>query len=131
MNTYGWYQQLKKPAWAPPSNLFGLVWSFLYVIIAVSFGFVGIQALSGRLALVVALPFFLNIIFNLLFTPLQFGLKNNFLAAVDILIVLSTLIWAMVAIWPHYQWVAVVNIPYLLWVAFATILQLNITYLNK
>jgi len=73
----------------------------------------------------------LNLIFNFSFTYLQFGLKSNILAAVDILLVLGTLVWAMIAIWPHLRWVALVNIPYLLWVCFATILQLTITYLNK
>lgn len=131
MNTYEWYQQLKKPAWAPPSFLFGIVWSVLYAIIAVSFGFVAIQALSTRLPLIIALPFLLNIIFNLLFTPLQFGLRNNLLAAVDIILVVVTLVWAMAVIWPIYPWVGVVNIPYLLWGLYATFLQLNITFLNN
>ena len=74
--------------------------------------------------------FILNLIFNFAFTPLQFGLKNNLLAAADILLVLATLIWAMVAIYPHTRWIALANVPYLLWVIFATILQLTITYLN-
>jgi len=82
----------------------------------------------------VALPFALNLIFNFAFTPLQFGLKNNLLAAVDILLVLGTLIWALAALWyaaPALRWVVYVNTPYLLWVSFATVLQLTITYLNR
>jgi len=79
----------------------------------------------------VALPFVLNLIFNFSFTYLQFGLKNNYLAAVDIVLVLATLIWAIVAIYPHTRWVAYAQVPYLLWVAFATALQLTITYLNR
>jgi tryptophan-rich sensory protein len=47
----------------------------------------------------VALPFALNLIFNLAFTPIQFGLKNNLLATFDILLVVGTLIWALVAVW--------------------------------
>jgi len=84
-----------------------------------------------RIPFIIALPFILNLIFNFLFTPLQFGLKNNLLASIDILLVLATLIWAMFAIYPHLRWVAYIQIPYLLWVTFATILQLTITYLNK
>lgn len=80
---------------------------------------------------IVALPFILNIIFNLSFTPLQFGLKNNLLASLDILLILITLIWAMAAIYPYLRWITYIQIPYLLWVSFATIVQLNITYLNK
>lgn len=131
MNTYNWYSQLIKPSWSPPSWLFGPVWTFLYVLIALSFGKVFWMAAKKEIALIVVLPFILNLIFNFAFTPLQFGLKNNLLAAMDILLVLGTLIWAMVAIYPHTRWVAYIQIPYLLWVSFATVLQLTITYLNK
>jgi tryptophan-rich sensory protein len=130
MNTYSWYQQLIKPSWSPPAWLFGPVWTFLYILIAISFGKVFWLFFQKRLPLIVALPFILNIIFNLAFTPLQFGLKNNILAAVDILLVLATLVWAMIAIYPHAQWIAYVQIPYLMWVLFATVLQFTITYLN-
>lgn len=84
-----------------------------------------------EVALLVVLPFVLNLIFNFVFTPLQFGLKNNLLAAIDILLVLGTLIWSMAAIYPHAKWITFIQIPYLLWVTFASILQLTITYLNK
>lgn len=130
-NTPLWYSTLKKPSWSPPGWLFGPVWTVLYAIIAASFGTVFYKTYTGKLLWVIALPFALNLIFNFAFTPLQFGLKSNLLAAIDILLVLATLVWAMVAIWLHIPWVVYANIPYLLWVSFATILQLTITYLNK
>jgi len=131
MQNYNWYQQLIKPSWSPPAYVFGPVWTFLYVLIVISFGKVFLMAWQKQIALIIALPFALNIIFNLAFTPLQFGLKNNFLAAADILLVLATLIWAMIAIYPHARWIAYIQIPYLAWVAFATVLQLTITFLNR
>lgn len=121
---------LIKPTWSPPAWLFGPVWTVLYVIIAISFGSVFYKAFMKQIPWLVALPFVLNLIFNLLFTPIQFGLQNNLLAAIDILLVLGTLIWAMIAIWPHTRWITYAQIPYLLWVSFATALQLSITYLN-
>ena len=133
MNTYNWYSQLIKPTWAPPSWIFGPVWSVLYAIIAVTFGTVFYKAFAGKLSWMVALPFALNLIFNLAFTPIQFGLKNNLLAMLDILLVVGTLIWAFVAVWrasPDLRWVVYANIPYLLWGTFATVLQITITYLN-
>jgi len=134
MNTYNWYSQLIKPTWSPPSWLFGIVWPILYAIIAVTFGTVFYKTFTGKLAWMVALPFALNLVFNFAFTPLQFGLKNNLLAAIDILLVLGTLIWALFALWhasPDLRWAVYANIPYLLWVSFATVLQLTITYLNR
>ncbi|MFH2118264.1 MAG: TspO/MBR family protein [Candidatus Paceibacterota bacterium] len=130
-NSYNWYSQLIKPTWSPPSWLFGPVWTALYAIIFISFGSVFYKTFKGKLSLIIALPFLLNLIFNLAFTPLQFGLKNNLLAAIDIALVLATLIWALVSIWPHQRWVVYVNLPYLAWVTFATVLQFTITYLNK
>ena len=133
MNTYNWYSQLIKPTWAPPSWLFGPVWTVLYAIIAVTYGTVFYKAFTGKLPWMVALPFALNLIFNLAFTPIQFGLKNNLLATLDIFLVVGTLIWALFAIWrasPDLRWVVYANIPYLLWGVFATALQITITCLN-
>lgn len=126
-----WYAQLAKPFFAPPSWVFGPVWAVLYIVIAISFGFVLLQYLKRRLPFAVLLPFILNLLFNLAYTPIQFGLKDNLLASVDILLVLATLLWALLVIWTRARWVALVNIPYLLWVAFATVLQLSITWLNR
>lgn len=130
-NTINWYSKLIKPAWAPPSWIFGPVWSVLYIIIAISFGAVFYKVFNKELPLIIILPFILNLIFNLLFSPIQFGLQNNYLAALDIILVLVTLIWAMISIYPYIKWVALVNIPYLLWVMFATTVQFTVTYLNK
>jgi len=130
-NTYNWYSTLIKPSWSPPSWIFGPVWTFLYVLIAISFGKVLLMAWQKQIGLLILLPFILNLIFNFAFTPLQFGLQNNLLAAVDILLVLGTLIWAMIAIYPYASWITYVQIPYLVWVSFATVLQLTITFLNR
>jgi benzodiazapine receptor len=130
-NTYSWYSTLIKPSWAPPSWLFAPVWTVLYLLIAVSFGVVFYKAFKGKYPWLVVVPFVLNLVFNFAFTPLQFGLQNNLLAAVDILLVFGTLIWAMVVIWKRAHWVVYANIPYLMWVLFATVLQLTVTYLNK
>ena len=89
MQTYTWYQQLIKPSWAPPASVFGPVWTVLYIGIFVSFGAVFVMAGQKKIASVIALPFALNLLFNFSFTPLQFGLQNNILAAIDILLVLA------------------------------------------
>lgn len=125
-----WYGQLDKPFFAPPGWLFGPVWTALYIVIAVSFGWVLVQYLRKRVPFALLLPFIANIVFNAAFTPIQFGLQNNLLASVDIVLVLATLVWAMAAVWRRARWVALVNIPYLLWVSFATVLQFSITWLN-
>lgn len=130
VDTAAWYAALTKPFWAPPAWVFGPVWTVLYAVIAVTFGYVFVKALRRELPFSVALPFVLNLVFNLAFSPVQFGLQNNFLAALDILLVLTTLVWALAVIYPRHRWIALANVPYLAWVSFATVLQLSITYLN-
>lgn len=130
MNEVAQYAELIKPDWAPPAFLFGPVWAVLYIIIAISFGLVFYKAFRKQLSFFIALPFGLNLIFNFLFTPLQFGLQNNLLASIDIILVLITLAWAMIVIYRRIRWIALVNIPYFFWVCFATALQLTITWLN-
>ncbi len=134
MNTsFAWYASVLKPSWAPPSWLFGPVWSVLYVLIAISFGYVLYQYINKRISGMVVLPFALNLFFNLIFSPIQFGLQSLKLSAIDISLVLATLVWYMV-VWyrqhPESRWVVYINIPYLLWVSFATVLQFTVTYLN-
>ena len=131
MDTYNFYSKLIKPTWSPPSWLFGPVWSVLYILIIISFGKVFIMFWQKKIPFIVMLPFILNLIFNFAFTTLQFRLQNNYLAMVDILLVLITLVWAMIVIFPYMRWITYIQIPYLMWVSFATVLQITITYLNK
>jgi translocator protein len=130
MNSYTNYAELIKPDWAPPAYLFGPVWSVLYTIIFISFGYVFYKIWKGEIPRYIAIPFALNLLFNFLFTPIQFGLQNNFLATLDILAVLFTLVWSLLVIYRYYPMVMWVNIPYFLWVSFATVLQVTITYMN-
>ena len=103
----------------------------LYPIIVVTFGFVFVQAFRGKVKWLVALPFAINLVANLIFTPIQFGMRNLLLAAVDILVVWTTIVWLAVAIWPHCRWVSLTQIPYFVWVLLATVLQLSITWNNR
>ena len=130
-NTYDWYSKLIKPTWAPPSWLFGPIWTFLYILIAISFGSVFKLAWQKQIPANVVLPFILNLFFNAIFTYLQFGLKSNILAAIDIILVLATLVWAMIIIYPYERWITYMQIPYVIWVMIATVLQLSVTYLNR
>lgn len=126
-----WYLDLKKPKWAPPSWVFGPVWSILYILIFISFGFVFVKAFNGKLTFLQTFPFIINLISNFIFTPIQFGLRSMELALIDILIVLGTIIWIIIVIYPEYPWIAYMQIPYLIWLCIATTLQISIVILNR
>ena len=125
-----WYDSLLKPSWTPEPATIGLIWQILYPIIIITFAFVFIQAIRKKLPWRVTLPFAVNLVSNLAFTPIQFGLRSLFFAAVDILIVWASIVWIIVAIWKYYKWVAVAQVPYLVWVSIATVLQLSISWSN-
>jgi translocator protein len=87
MTWMDWYNSLAKPDWTPAPATIGLIWQILYPIILVTFGFVFLQTLRGKVGWTVSLPFAINLATNLIFTPIQFGLCNLPLATADILIV--------------------------------------------
>ncbi len=125
-----WYDSLIKPSWTPEPSTIGLVWQCLYPIILITFVFIFAQAIRKKIPWMVALPFAINLIANIAFTPIQFGLRNLPLAAVDIVIVWATIIWMIAVSWKHYRWVAIAQVPYFIWVSIASVLQLSITWNN-
>ena len=125
-----WYDALAKPSWTPSPATIGLIWTLLYPVIVISFGFVFLKAFQGKVPRIVAVPFVLNLVANLLFMPIFSGLRSVPLAAVDIVIVWTTIIWCVVTVWPHFKWVALAQGPYFVWVSIATVLQLSITVMN-
>lgn len=125
-----WYDALEKPGWTPSPGTISLVWQVIYPIILVTFGYVFYRVFRRQIPWAVAIPFAINLIANLAFTPIQFGLRNLPMAAIDISIVWFTIPWMMFAIWKYHRWIALAQIPYLIWVSIATVLQLTITWNN-
>jgi translocator protein len=130
-DTSQWYQNLNKPSWAPDPSVFGQVWGVIYPIIFAVNGYIFVLLGQGKITWMIALPFWLNLFFNAIFTPIQFVMRNNLLALIDIVLVLATIVWAMIAIWPYAKLVTVAFIPYLMWVGIATALQASIFWLNR
>jgi benzodiazapine receptor len=130
MSWFEWYSALDKPAWTPAPATIGLIWRVLYPIILFSLVFVVAQVVRGKLPRAVLLPFAINLVANLIFTPIQFGLRNLPLASVDILIVWGSILWMMAAVWKPCWWLAALQLPYLTWVSIAAVLQFSITLRN-
>ena len=71
--SYSQYASYVKPWFSPPPWIFGPVWSVLYVLIAISFGYVFMKVWQGQIPKLVALPFIINLIANFSFTPVSLG----------------------------------------------------------
>jgi len=126
-----WYDALAKPPWTPAPSVIGTIWTVLYPIIAVAFGAAVVKVLRGDLPRMVLVPVAINVVTNIAFTPIQFGLRNLPLATADILVVLVTIVWTMVLVWPNARWIALALVPYLAWVSTASVLQISITVMNR
>lgn len=129
-NYADWYQALEKPFFAPPEWLFGVAWGAIYPLIFIALILVVARYTKGYVEKTTLWLFFFNLIFNFAFSPIQFTLQNNILAAADILFVLGTLALLERRLWRESRVAFWLLVPYLLWGSFATILQLTITLMN-
>jgi tryptophan-rich sensory protein len=127
-----WYDALSKPRWTPPPSVIGTIWTIVYPLIAIAAVATVVKVVRGELPRIILIPLAINLASNVAFTPIQFGLRNLPLAAVDILVILVTIVWWIALAWrPGSQWIALVLSPYLLWVSIATVLQFSITLMNR
>ncbi|MBW0100846.1 tryptophan-rich sensory protein [Pseudonocardia sp. KRD-291] len=123
------YLALQRPTWAPPAWLFGPVWSVLYFMIAVAGWLVWRSSgwPAARLALAV---YALQLVLNLLWTPMFFGLGSIGLAAIEIVVLWLSVVTTIVLFARHTRLGAVLLLPYLGWVTFAGALNIAIWTLN-
>ena len=125
-----WYDGLIKPSWTPPGSTIGIIWSILYPMIAISFIYVMVNAFKGKLSWSVGIVFIINLIANLLFSPIFFGMKNIPLATIDILVVWVTIIVQFFLLWSISKIIAILQIPYFLWVTTASTIQITLFIKN-
>lgn len=120
------YARLSKPGWAPPSWLFGPVWTVLYALVAVA-GWLVWRRVGPSAAIAV---YAVQLLLNALWTPLFFGLGRYGVALVDIVV-----LWVLVGVTTALFWrvrplAGALLLPYWAWVSFATALNFAIWRLN-
>lgn len=113
------YAQLSKPAWAPPAGVFGPVWTVLYALMGVAAWLVWRSPGPKRAALTL---FGAQLAANALWSWLFFAWHRGALAAVEILVLLALIVAMIVAFWRISRLAALLMLPYLLWVSFASVL---------
>jgi tryptophan-rich sensory protein len=126
-----WYYALKKPAWQPPDWLFGPVWTVIFALCAIAAAKAwGTAETSFQKRSVLGL-FLVNGVLNVLWSALFFSLRRPDLALAEV-----ALLWLSVTAIIVFigRWATVVRwlmLPYLVWVSFAAILNLEIVRLNQ
>lgn len=125
-----WYQTLTKPSFSPPNWVFGPAWTILYFLMGVAAYLIWIKGLEKK-AVKTALTFFIaQLVFNFFWSILFFGLHSPILGLVDILILWALILITIIKFHKISKTASYLLIPYILWVSFATILNLSIVLLN-
>lgn len=122
------YGTLIQPSFAPPGFLFPIVWTILYILMGVSDGLLRSNGLNTRQTDFI---YYLQLFFNALWSIIFFVLKWRLIAFIWIIILLILIIVMIVRFYHRIQLAGLLQIPYLLWVAFASYLNLTIYLLNR
>ena len=125
-----WFNTLAKPPFNPPSYLFGPVWTALYILMGVSM-FLIWNTPKTKLRQKALAIFGIQLFFNFWWSILFFSFHTIFLSVVDILVMWFLIIFMITLFKKIKPVTAYLQIPYLLWVTFATVLNISIWYLNR
>lgn len=127
-----WYPTLEKPVFNPPNWVFAPVWTILYTLMGVAAGLVWQRADEQKETVKKGLTFFgIQLALNALWSYLFFGLHNPMLALIEIILLLLMIYETYVQFKKVNSLAAWLLIPYLAWVAFATVLNASIWWLNR
>lgn len=123
-----WYREINRPSWTPPNWVFGPVWTALYVMMSVSAWLVWRQREKPKKTALVV--FGAQLILNGLWSLLFFGMKNPVLGFVDIVGLWIAILITIIMFFRISKLAGWLLIPYLIWVSYASSLNLGIILLN-
>jgi benzodiazapine receptor len=123
------YAEMFRPSWAPPGWLFGPVWTALYIMMAVAAWLV-VQERGWKGSRPAMNLFFLQLVFNALWSWIFFAWRSGGGAFAEILLLWVLILATLIAFWRIRPLAGALMLPYLLWVSFATALTLRVWQLN-
>ena len=118
-NIEHWYATLNKPTFNPPNYLFGPVWTSLYVLMGISFFLIWNSSKVNKNKLISLYLFQLRL--NFIWSFIFFKFHALGLAAIEIIILWLSILIMIIQFYKCNKWAGLINIPYLLWVSFASI----------
>ena len=127
-NIPSWYQHLDKPPLLPPNEIFGPVWSVLYLLMGVALGLLINHTATGKKPAYIW--FGVQLALNTLWSIVFFGLHLPWVAAIIILALLTAIVMTALHFRKLVPGIIWLFIPYLAWVCFATYLNIGVALLN-
>lgn len=125
-----WYASLEKPPFNPPNWVFGPVWTTLYALMGISAFLVWRKGIRNRQVKIAIGIFAVQLVLNVLWSVTFFGLQMLLGGLVVILILWVAILLSIITFFRISKTGAVLLIPYILWVSFATLLNLSLWRLN-
>ena len=122
--------ELIKPAWQPPNYLFAPVWTILYILMGMAAGYVVSQGWSKKEVKIATGVFLIQLVLNVFWSYLFFGWHMLMAATIDIVTLFVVICFMMYLFYRIKHVAAYLLIPYVLWVAFATVLCATIWIMN-
>ncbi len=122
-----WYAQLNKPSFNPPNYLFAPVWTVLYLLMGISLYIITDKGFINKMVLIFALQLALNFAWSFVF----FYFHQPGWAFAEILLLWVCILFMIISFYRVNVWASLIQVPYLLWVSFAAILNFSIWMLNK
>ena len=122
------YNNLVQPFFAPPSFLFPIVWTILYVLMGISYGILATKGLNNS---EINSIYYLQLTVNALWSFIFFVFKWRLFAFIWILILDALVIDMIIKFYKKDKTVGLLQLPYLLWILFATVLNLAVYLLNR
>ena len=126
-----WYPSLKKPKYTPPNQVFGPVWTTLYILMGISVFLVWQKGLATEGVLLAFIFFWIQLIINALWSIIFFGMKSKGGGVIVIIVLWLLILATIIASFQVSVWAGIFLIPYILWVSVATYLNVGIWRLNK
>lgn len=126
-----WYRSLTKPSWTPPSWLFGPVWTLLFVLMGIALFLVWRKGWSSPGVTVALAVFGIQLVLNVLWSVLFFGLRQPGWALLDICLLWVFILLTLLQFIRQVTAAGVLLVPYLAWVSFALALNVAIWRLNR
>jgi translocator protein len=125
-----WYASLNKPFFNPPNWIFGPVWTILYILMGISLYLIVREGLKTPLVRQGVALFAIQLVVNLVWSIVFFGMHSPVSALAVIFLLLALLIGTIVLFYRISHAAAWLLVPYLIWCCFATILNASIIMLN-
>jgi tryptophan-rich sensory protein len=127
----GWYEALNKPVFTPPAWIFGPVWTILYILMGVAAFCIWRKGIENRQVKWALMWFIFQLLLNLAWSPLFFGLHWIGIAFLEIVVLWAAVVLTALSFHRVSKFAALLFYPYVIWLTFAVLLNVSIWWMNR